>query len=188
MKRPVKIALVILAVSVLALLIIFFVTRGRNEGEQTPPSAQQGGESSSSAISGAEVSETPSEPESAPESETSSEEPGGMSLEDFVQSDEFESLVSDLRSEAELEGSGMSLEIAAEGNVLELFYTLESLGDVVPDNFTDQLKKSIQSDSDKYLDLVTSLIEAGVEEPIVRVTYAKPSGEVLLSQDFGAIK
>ena len=112
---------------------------------------------------------------------------------DYINSKDFQTELNDMKSS--LEGSGMDIDVTAEGNTLVMTYTMDmsALGvDEVTEEDKAALGESLSSAlggaSDTFVELADELAGEGVENPVVRVTYKLSDGSVLASEDFPASK
>lgn len=84
-----------------------------------------------------------------------------------------------------LEGTGMTMEVSADGNKLVYRYTFT---DIEKEEGMDQtLKSSLESQASSFSKAAASIKEAvDVDNPILVIEYADANGELILSQEFTA--
>ena len=108
------------------------------------------------------------------------------SLEDYVNTDEFQSTIDTLKQT--YSGQGMSIDVKAEDNVLIYEYTYESVAKAdVPEDQITELESALEQQASTFELLADQLKEeTGVKDPVVRVVYLGSDGEVICQKDFSS--
>lgn len=107
-------------------------------------------------------------------------------LEEYFQTDEMQEMVQEAKDS--VEGSGMSIEILAEGNTLIYEYTFEenNFNDSELDTVTDQLVSGLESYASTFEGIASDLNdELKVENSTVVVRYLY-NGETLAESEYTA--
>lgn len=107
-------------------------------------------------------------------------------LEEYFQTDEMQEMIQDAKDS--VEGSGMSIEILAEGNSLIYEYTFEedSFDDSMLDAVKDQLVSGLESAASTFEGIASDLNEElKVDNSTVIVRYLY-NGETLAEREYNA--
>ena len=107
-------------------------------------------------------------------------------LEEYFQTDEMQEMIQEAKDS--VEGSGMSIEILAEGNSLIYEYTFEedSFDDSVLDSVKDQLVSGLESAASTFEGIASDLNEElKVDNSTVIVRYLY-NGETLAESEYSA--
>ncbi|MCI8373480.1 MAG: DUF4854 domain-containing protein [Lachnospiraceae bacterium] len=107
------------------------------------------------------------------------------SMKDFVESDELQSQIKPLTDS--LAGSGMNLEIKADGNKFIYSFKYETLTKADLAGGEAQLEQELTAQQSTYKGLASELTKSvDVKDPIVVVEYLDSNDEVIYSQEFTA--
>ncbi len=84
-----------------------------------------------------------------------------------------------------LEGSGMTLEIKADGNKLVYVYTYTEV--VKSDDIVAALEAGLEEQADGFITAAASIKDSvDVENPVVEIQYVDANGELICSREFQA--
>ena len=132
------------------------------------------------------VSDKDSQSESRDQDEADEEKKEFASVADYVSSDQVQYVLS--MFESQLEGTGMSLDILAEGDKLVYSYKMD---DIEKASLTDEeiatLGSSVEAESATFqatADQVKELVDA--EAPALVIRYLDTNGEEIYSKEFPA--
>lgn len=108
------------------------------------------------------------------------------SVEDFVNSSEFQSQLTQMKSS--MSGSGVNLEIEAEGNTIVYKCTYETVARADFDDATIKgLEDNLTASAASYELVASSLEQAtGEKDTAVKVVYLSSDGQVLAEKEFKA--
>ncbi|MFT8987180.1 MAG: DUF4854 domain-containing protein [Bifidobacterium psychraerophilum] len=117
-------------------------------------------------------------------SDTSSPASGRYkSIDEYVKSDEVQSQLSSVKSQAE--SGGMSLDVRGEGNALVYDFTLPDGMSASTAGLADQLNSGLDKQASTFQSIATMMKSAvEVDNPVVRVIYRDTSGATVASKDF----
>ena len=107
-------------------------------------------------------------------------------LEEYFQTDEMQEIIQEAKDS--VEGTGMSIELLAEGNTLIYEYTFEedSFGDSMLDAVKDQLVSGLESSASTFEGIASDLNEElKVDNSTVIVRYLY-NGETLAESEYSA--
>lgn len=121
--------------------------------------------------------------------EKSEDETSEESTEKFASIDEYindETIKAQLDAMIEsMEGSGMTMEIKADGN--KLVYTYKYTELVKSEGMEETLKAGLDEQASNFTDAASAIKDAvEVENPVIVIEYVDANGEMIVSQEFAA--
>lgn len=109
------------------------------------------------------------------------------SVEEFVNSEELQTQLTSLKET--LTGSGMGIEIKAEGDTLVYEYTYDELttDDTTLSDMKTQLDTALEQQAATFQAVATELKNStGAKDPVVKIVYIDAAGKEITSKEFKA--
>lgn len=182
-KKSVK--LILCAVLVFAMLALAACGSkdGKDSASQPETTTGEDGSDDSNADAADDSSADAPDDSNADTPDDSAPAEGGMTMEEFVNSDELQSELESLKST--VSAQGMDLEVTGEGNKLVYIFTYQDVAN--QEGMAEQLESALDAQKSTYVTLASQLeTQMGIDGVVVAVQYIDCNGELIYEAEYSA--